>query len=69
MKDQQIRHPGGRPGFQPTDEQRKNVKILASLGIPQEQICALVRDHRDRPIGPNTCASISGKRSRWAWLS
>ena len=36
MKDQQNRHSGGRPGFQQTDEQRKNVKILVGLGtFPQ----------------------------------
>ena len=45
---------GGRPTFEPTDDQRKNVKILVGRGIPEEHICALVRDHRDRPIGPDT---------------
>ena len=32
----------------------------------EEHICALVRDYRDRPIGPDRYASISGKRSRLA---
>ena len=64
MKDQQIRHPGGRPGFQPTDEQRKNVKILVGLGIPEEQICALVRDHRDRPIRAQYAAQAFQQRDR-----
>jgi hypothetical protein len=44
---------GGRPPFVPTDEQRKNVKIPVGRGIPEEHICALVRDYRDRPIGPD----------------
>ena len=40
----------GRPAFQPTDEQRKNVEVMVSLGIPEEKICLLVRDRRDKPI-------------------
>ena len=44
----------GRPAFEPTDEQRKNVEITVGLGIPQVQICALVRDKKDRPIDVNT---------------
>jgi DNA-binding transcriptional MerR regulator len=31
-----------RPSFQPKQEQRKLVKSLSALGLPQEQICALV---------------------------
>ena len=34
----------GRPAFQPTDEQRKNVEVMVSLGITEENICLLVRD-------------------------
>jgi hypothetical protein len=45
-----VRNKGGRPAFEPTEEQRKNVDIMVGLGIPQEHICAMVRDHRDRPI-------------------
>ena len=45
----------GRHGaFQPTDEQRKNVKILVSLGVPHSAICAIIRDHKDRPIDEKT---------------
>jgi len=40
----------GRPAFQPTDEQRKNVEVMVSLGIAEENICLLVRDRRDKPI-------------------
>src|SRR3954451_6988744 len=31
-----------RPSFQPKQEQRKLVKSLSALGLPHEQICALV---------------------------
>jgi hypothetical protein len=34
----------GRKTFVPTAEQRSNVKVLAGLGMPQEQICRLVTD-------------------------
>jgi len=44
----------GRPRFEPTEEQRRSVDIMTGLGIPQEQICAMVRDHRDRPISDRT---------------
>jgi hypothetical protein len=30
--------PNGRPAFQPTDEQRKLVQILAAYGVPQPEI-------------------------------
>jgi hypothetical protein len=46
--------PGGRPAFQPTEEQRKNVEVLAGLGIPEEDICRIVRDRNDKPISKNT---------------
>ena len=44
----------GRPRFQPTQEQRRNVETMTGLGIPQEHICAMVRDQRDRPISDRT---------------
>jgi hypothetical protein len=44
----------GRPAFQPTDEQRANVEIMVGLGIPEEKICLVVRDRRDKPICRNT---------------
>jgi hypothetical protein len=28
--------------YQPTEETRKRVKVLAGLGLPQEQICTLI---------------------------
>lgn len=44
----------GKRAFQPTEEQRKSVKVLVSLGIPERAICAIVRDRRDRPIDEKT---------------
>jgi hypothetical protein len=41
---------GGRPPFEPTDEQRRNVEIMVGLGIPQDSICVMIRDKKDRPI-------------------
>jgi hypothetical protein len=41
---------GGRPPFEPTDEQRRNVEIMVGLGIPQDSICVMMRDKKDRPI-------------------
>ena len=44
----------GRPAFQPTNEQRQNVEVMVGLGIPEEQICLVVRDRADKPICRNT---------------
>ena len=44
----------GRPAFQPTDEQRKNVEVMVGLGIPEENIRLVVRDRRDKPISRNS---------------
>jgi hypothetical protein len=44
----------GRPVFQPTDEQRKNVEVMVGLGVTEEKICLLVRDRRDKPISRNS---------------
>ena len=38
----------GRPAFQPTNEQRVNVEVMVGLGIPEEDICLIVRDRRDK---------------------
>jgi hypothetical protein len=45
---------GGKRLFQPTVEQRKNIKVPVALGIPERAICAIVRDARDRPIDEKT---------------
>jgi hypothetical protein len=44
----------GRPRFQPTNEQRQNVEALTALGIPQAEICQLVRNSQGKPISENT---------------
>jgi hypothetical protein len=48
--------PGGSPAFQPTEEQRKNVEVLAGFGIPEEDICLIVRDRNDKPISKKHAA-------------
>ena len=40
----------GRPPFEATDEQRQNVEVLVSLGIPQTDICLMVRGPQGKPI-------------------
>jgi hypothetical protein len=37
----------GRPAFQPTDAERKQVEALSGYGLPIEQIAVLVRDGID----------------------
>jgi hypothetical protein len=45
----------GQPAFEPTDEQRNLVKLLAGFGIPQERICLVVNSPRTgRPITKET---------------
>jgi len=34
----------GRPAFEPTAEERKQVETLSGYGLPQDQIASLVRD-------------------------
>lgn len=46
----------GRPAFEPTKEQRDNVRTLSGLGIPQEDICLLVKDKAGKPISVDTLA-------------
>ena len=40
----------GRPRFEPTEEQRRNVEIMTGLGIPQTAICLMVRGPKGKPI-------------------
>jgi hypothetical protein len=51
----------GRPAFQPTSEQRQNVEVMAGIGIPEEEICLVVRDRRDKPICRSTLRRHFGK--------
>ena len=47
--------PMGRPPFQPTEEQRRNVELLVGLGLRREEIRLLVRHPKtDEPIGART---------------
>ena len=39
-----ARENAGRPAFEPTDAERKQVEALSGYGLPIEQIGALVRD-------------------------
>ena len=42
-----AREGAGRPAFQPTDAERKQVEALSGYGLPIEQIAVLVRDGID----------------------
>lgn len=44
----------GRPPFAPTEEQRQLVKDLATAGIPQPQICRMIRWPDGSPISEPT---------------
>lgn len=45
----------GRPPFEPTDEQRRQVKTLAGLGIKHDDIRSLIKSHEsNEPISRNT---------------
>ena len=43
-----------RQAFEPTDEQRKNVEEMARIGLTEENICLIVRDHKGKPVLENT---------------
>jgi hypothetical protein len=42
-----AREGAGRPAFEPTDAERKQVEALSGYGLPIEQIAVLVRDGID----------------------
>jgi len=42
-----VRPGAGRPSFEPTDAERKQVEALSGYGLPIEQIAVLVRDGID----------------------
>jgi hypothetical protein len=45
----------GRRAFVPTPEQRRNVKILAGLGVPQDKICLMVvNPQTEKPLDPKS---------------
>lgn len=43
----------GIPNFQPTEEQRRQVEMMAAIGIPHEHIAQLVL-HAGKPISTDT---------------
>ena len=53
----------GRPAFEPTDHERKQVEAMSGYGLPIEQIAVLVRDGIDADTLRKHFASelISGK--------
>jgi hypothetical protein len=53
----------GRPAFEPTDAERKQVEALSGYGLPIEQIGALVRDgiHIDTLRAHFATELVSGK--------
>ena len=47
----------GRPKFEPTQDQRSQVKLMKALGIPEERICKTVTNPRtSKPVAPMTLA-------------
>ena len=58
-----ARENAGRPAFEPTDAERKQVEALSGYGLPIEQIGALVRDgiHIDTLRAHFSSELISGK--------
>jgi hypothetical protein len=58
-----ARPDAGRPAFEPTDSERKQVEALSGYGLPIEQIAVLVRDgiHVDTLRAHFSQELISGK--------
>jgi hypothetical protein len=58
-----ARENAGRPAFEPTDAERKQVEALSGYGLPIEQIGALVRDgiHVDTLRAHFSSELVSGK--------
>src|SRR5215469_1082715 len=44
----------GRPAFQPSEEQRRIVEAMVGFGIPEAEICGLIRKANGRPIDGKT---------------
>jgi hypothetical protein len=58
-----ARDNAGRPSFEPTDSERKQVEALSGYGLPIEQIAVLVRDgiHIDTLRAHFATELVSGK--------
>ena len=47
----------GQPKFEPTHDQRGQVKLMKALGIPEDRICTTITNPRTRkPVAPMTLA-------------
>ena len=47
----------GQPKFEPTQDQRSQVKQMKALGIPEDRICKTITNPRTRkPVSPMTLA-------------
>ena len=44
----------GRPAFQPSEEQRRNVEAMVGFGIPEAEICGLIQKANGKPIDGKT---------------
>jgi hypothetical protein len=44
----------GRPAFQPSEEQRRIVEVMVGFGIPEAEICGLIRKANGKPIDGKT---------------
>ena len=44
----------GRPAFQPSEEQRRIVEAMVGFGIPEAEICGLIRKANGKPIDEKT---------------
>ena len=47
----------GQPKFEPTQEQRSQVKLMKALGIPEDRICkTIINPRTKKPVAPMTLA-------------
>ena len=47
----------GQPKFEPTQDQRNQVKMMKALGIPEDRICTTITNPRTGvPVAPMTLA-------------
>ena len=47
----------GQPKFEPTQDQRSQVKMMKAFGIPEDRICTTITNPRTgKPVAPMTLA-------------
>jgi hypothetical protein len=55
----------GQTKFEPTQDQRNQVKLMKALGIPGVRICKTITNPRtNRPVAPTTLARAFARRYR-----